>query len=171
MGVREQLTKKPVAGGIAAGILGLIAIAVVAKTYWPETQADLSRAFYTVDDGETWFEDIATKVTPFDHQGKQAVVAHVYSYANGSKQFCAYVAKFTPEGKAKLEQAMAEATKAGKPPESVGLYRDPNFMKTAVLVKPAKSNTDWISYGNPKAQEIFTIKSPDGSVVDEVLVQ
>lgn len=170
-GVREQMSKKPILGGAIAGVLALVAAAVVAKTYWPERQADLTKAFYTTDDGETWFEDSATKVAPFEVGGKTAVVAHVYSYAGGGKQFCAYVAKFTPEGKTKLELAVADAAKAGKPAESVALYRDPAFMKAAILIKPAKSSVDWTSYGSPKAQTIFAVKSPDGSVVDEVLVE
>lgn len=171
MGVREQMTRKPVMGGVAAGVLALVAVAVLVKAYWPERQADLSRAFYTTDDGATWFEDSALKVAPFDHEGKPAVVAHVYSYAGGSKQFCAYVAKFTPEGKERLERAVAEAVKNGKGADSVGLYHDPSFMKGNVLVKPARSGGEWVSYGDRKANEIFSVHAPDGSVVDEVFVQ
>lgn len=170
MGIREKLsTNKHL--GTAAGI-GLFVIAglIVAKTFWPVKQADLSRAFYSDDDGKTWFADSAFRVAPFDHNGKTAVVAHVYSYADGKKTFCGYLAQFTPEAKSKLEAAIAEAQKQGKPPGSVALYADQNFMKNGVVVKKPGDAT-WLAYTDPKAMAIFTIQSPDGSTVDDHLAE
>ncbi|HEX8340209.1 MAG TPA: hypothetical protein VF624_04805 [Tepidisphaeraceae bacterium] len=168
MGVREQLKEKPAIGFAVTAAFVLIAVLVLARTYWPEEQADLSRAFYTIDDGQTWFTDSATKVAPFDYNGKTAVVAHVYNYANGSKEFCAYLAKFTPEAKTKLEAAITDAARAGKPPESVSLYGDRSFMSNGVLVKPAGPGGEWVPYGDPKAKPLFAVRAPDGSVVDQV---
>lgn len=166
MGIRENLSKNRnlSLGGAAA----LIAIAglIAAKTFWPARQADLNRAYYSDDDGKTWFADSAYRVAPFDHNGKQAVVAHVYGYANGKKEFCAYLARFTPEAKSKLEAAMAEAQKAGKPPGAVALYSDRDFMRSGVVVKKP-GETDWIPYADPKANAVFTVVAPDGSEVDE----
>lgn len=166
MSLREKISGKPIVGISVTALFILTAAAILASTYWPEKQADLSKAFYSDDDGQTWFVDSATKVAPFDHNGKQAVVAHVYTYDNGGKSFCAYLAKFTPAAKAKLEAAIAEAAKKQLPPESVGLFHDPGFSKQGVLVKPAGGGT-WISYGDPKANAVFTIHAPDGSAVDE----
>lgn len=172
MSLREGLAKKPPAVGISIGVvLVLIAAVVLSRTFWPERKADLSRAFYTDDDGQSWFLDSATRITPFDHNGREAVVAHVYSYAEGKKQFCSYLAKFTPEAKAQLSRATEEAVRAGKPAESVGLYRDPAFTRRGVLVKAAGAAGQWIPYGDPKALPIFSIHAPDGSTVDEVFAQ
>jgi hypothetical protein len=36
-------------------------------------------AFYTTDDGRTFFSDVSDKPTPFDHDGRQAVKAYIYT--------------------------------------------------------------------------------------------
>ena len=170
MGIRESLREKP---GLTTGFAGafvLLAVAVVAYSYWPQKKADLSQALYSDDDGQTWFVDSIYKVAPFDHNGKTAVIAEVYSYDDGKQKFCAYVSQFTPEGKKQMEAALADAEKKGLPLGSVSLYQDRSFMNRSVEVKLAGPNHPWISYGDPKAQEVFTIHSPDGSAVDQVLV-
>src|SRR5689334_3571232 len=75
MGIREKLSENKNLG-LAAGI-GLVVIAalIVARTFWPTRQADLNQAFYSDDDGKTWFTDSTFRVAPFDHNGKTAVVA------------------------------------------------------------------------------------------------
>jgi hypothetical protein len=35
------------------------------------------RAFYTTDEGQTWFADVLYRATPFDHEGKPAYGAIV----------------------------------------------------------------------------------------------
>src|SRR5690349_18057960 len=124
MGVRETLKEKPWIGGVIAAVFILVAGGVLARTYWPQKQANLAKQYYSDDDGKTWFADSLYLVPPFEHNGKIVAVAHVYSYAGGAKQFCAYLAKFTPEAKQKLEAAIAEANVKGLPPSSVSLYGD-----------------------------------------------
>jgi hypothetical protein len=170
MGIREKLREKPgLTTGVAAAFV-LLAAAVMTYSYWPEKKADLSQAFYTDDDGQTWFADSTFKVAPFDHNGKTALIAQVYSYDDGKQKFCAYVSRFTPEGKKQMEAALADAEKKGLPPGSVSLYQDRGFMNRSVEVKLSGPNHPWIRYDDPKAQEVFTIHSPDGSAVDQVLV-
>ena len=170
MGIRENLRDKPAIGWAAAGALVLISVGVLARTYWPERKADTSRVWYTDDDGQTWFADSGTLLPPFERNGKTVVVAEVYSYAGGGKKFCAYLAKFKPEAKKQLEDSQAEAKRAGKPPEAAAVYRDPRFMSAAMLVKKPGPGNEWVPQDDPKAIDVLTIKSPDGSAVDQVLV-
>jgi hypothetical protein len=44
----------------------------------PKEEA-VTRAFYTTDDGKTWFTDDAERLPPFDHGGKQAVRLYLFS--------------------------------------------------------------------------------------------
>lgn len=170
MELRETIKQKP-AIGIAVGMAFVaLAAAVLASMYWPEPQADLSQAYYSSDDGQTWFADSATRAAPFDQDGKPAMIAYVYSYADGSKTFCGYLAKYTPEAKTAMEASIATAVKAGKPPEAAALLGDREFMKRGILVKKP-GDKDWVPYGDPRANAVFTIKSPDGSPVDQVMVQ
>ena len=169
MGFRESLKQKPWVGITIAVLMVAIAGALIARAYWPQKQADLSRQYYTDDDGKTWFADSLYLVPPLERNGKTVVVAHVYSYAGGSKRFCAYLAKFTPEARQKLEAAIAEARQKGLPPSSVSLYGDRLFLANGVLVKKPGAG-EWVPYGDPRANEVMTVRSPDGSEVDEVLV-
>jgi hypothetical protein len=170
MGFREKFKAQPLIGAAIAAFLLLMAAGILARSYWPEKKAKLSEAFYTDDDGKTWFEDSAYQVPPFPHNGKLAVVAQIYSYANGSRQLCAYLTQFKPEAKQKLEAALADARQKGLPPGSVALYQDRSFMQHALLVKKPGAANQWMSYDDPKAIDVMTVRSPDGSAVDQVFV-
>ena len=167
MGLREKLSEKPSVAAVASGRFVLLASIIIARTYWPEKRADLSKALYSDDDGQSWFVDTAYLVPPFEHNGKTAVVAQVYTYNDGRKKFCAYLARFTPQAKHQLEAALAQAKKNNLPPASVSLYGDSGFLKQGQEVKLPGSGNPWIAYSDPKAQPIFTIHSPDGSEVDQ----
>jgi len=169
-GIRQKIGEKR-GIGVALGV-GLILVAAIALAvqHMPEKRADLNQAFYTIDDGATWFEDSAYRIAPFDHEGKQAVIAQVYSYAGGGKQFCAYVAKYSPQGKEKLEAAIAKARKNNEPPASAMPFRDRDFMQSAMLVKSRGTDKPWIPIGDPRARDVMAVHSPDGSEVDQVLV-
>jgi hypothetical protein len=170
MKIRKALEGKPIMG-IALGVV-LLALAglILARQLWPAKRANLSQAYYSDDDGRTWFEDSVYRVPPFDHDGKTAVFAEVYTYDNGSKEFCAYLAKYTPAAKARLEQALSAAEKAGQPPNSVALYRDATFMGEAMLVKKPGSGNDWVSYSDPRSIDVRSVHAPDGTAVDQVFV-
>ena len=55
-------------------------------------------AFYTDDNGKTFFKDDVNKIPPFDHNGKQALRCDVFTDAVG-KQFVGLVYRFTESGK------------------------------------------------------------------------
>jgi hypothetical protein len=110
VGIRETLNKSPaLTTGATIGIIVL----VLGYIFWhssgggPVTTGGKVQAFFSDDDGKTYFADDASKVAPFDHNGKQAVRAWVYS-CNG-KKFVSHLERYTPEAKVKLEQARAQA--------------------------------------------------------------
>jgi len=97
VGIREGLNKKKgLSVGLATAFV-LIAVLALVQQFRPVKRANLAQAYYTDDDGKTWFADSAFLIAPFDHNGKTAVIAEVYTYDNGSKQFCAYVAKYNDQ--------------------------------------------------------------------------
>ena len=89
MGVRDWLNNNPkVVTGATIGVVLLVALLIFAKAGGglggsPAAVKDM--AFFTDDDGATWFADDAKKIPPFDHNGKQAVRARVYR--SGGKTF------------------------------------------------------------------------------------
>jgi len=171
MEIRRTLQGKPVAGIGAAVLMLLIAGLILVRQFWPEKKANLTLAYLTDDDGKTWYSDSAYLVPPIDHSGKTAVFAEVYTYDGGSKQFCVYLEKYTPDAKKRLEDSIAEAAKNGQPPGSAKLFQDHWFMQTAVMVKrPGAADSTWIRQDDPAASEVMAVHSPDGTPVDQVFV-
>jgi len=170
MDVRTTLNEKRQLSTVAAFGFVLLAAIVLAYQFWPQKKANLSQTYFTEDDGKTWFADSSYHVAPFDHNGKTAVIAEIYNYDNGSKTFCAYLAKYTPEAKKRLEAALADAQAKGQAPSSVTLYHDHGFIQAGMMVKLPGSNSSWLPYSDPRANDVFSIHSPDGSVVDQVFV-
>jgi hypothetical protein len=169
MFIRSKLADDKVVGAAVGVGLILLAAVAIAYQFWPQKKPNLAQAYYTDDDGATWFADSAYKVAPFDHDGKTAVIAEVYSYDGGSKKFCAYVAKYTPDAKKKLEGAIADAMAKGQSPGSIALFNDRAFLNGGMMVKHAGKG-NWIPYNDPSATDVFSIHAPDGTAVDEVFV-
>jgi hypothetical protein len=170
MFIRKKLADdKKMGVAVAIALLAIAALAL-AFQFWPQRKPNLAMAYYSDDDGQSWFKDSAFRVAPFDHDGKTAVMAEVYTYDNGGKQFCAYLAKYTDDFKKRLENAIADAQAKGQPPGSVSLYNQRDFLNSGTMVKLPGSKNSWVPFNDPRAAPIFSIHSPDGSVVDEAFV-
>jgi len=52
--------------------------------------------YFTIDDGKTWFPAPATTKAPFQHEGKSALRAHLYSTDGGKTFFVGFISKFSP---------------------------------------------------------------------------
>jgi hypothetical protein len=109
MGVRESLNEKKTLGlGVAAAV-GLLAVVIIGAQVVgggsgvsePET------AFYTDDDGKTFFKDDIYKVVPFDHNGKQAYRADVFKGPDG-KQFVGLMYRHNALGKKAMQEHIAK---------------------------------------------------------------
>src|SRR5688572_29694078 len=82
MSVREWMGNNQKATSVGAGALTVLAIGLIIYQLLPERQS--TKAWYTTNDGKTWFKDSNRKVPPFDYGGKQAVLAKVYE-CNGKQ--------------------------------------------------------------------------------------
>ena len=127
MGIRETLNKRPrVAAAVTAAIFGLAALVFLwANKGVPER---VTRAYYSDDDGKTFFDDDVDKIYPFDHNGKPAYRAYVYR-CGSEKPFVHYLGRYTDKGKAR----MAELAGKRDDPEAVGELA--RLRNTAIEVK------------------------------------
>ena len=151
MSIRERLNDKPWLGA-ALGVGALALGAVFMATQLTSGGGAADEAFFTVDDGQTWFEDDADNIPPFQHEGKEAVKAHVYEC--DGKQFVNHLERSTPQGR-KLREDVISATKAGKP-------LPPNIAGSGPEIKKPGAK-EWVSAGNyAKAGSILQAKCPDG---------
>ncbi len=106
MGIRETLNKNPgLTTGATAGIIILALVFIIYQINGGGTPGIATEAFYTIDDGKTWFADDVNKVPPFDKDGKQASRVYVYKCADG-KEFVSHLERYTAEGKKAMEASM-----------------------------------------------------------------
>ena len=101
-----------------------------------------TQAFYTTDDGATYFVDDANREPPFDHNGQPAVRAHVFTCGKGAHKWVQYLEKFsgkssTPSGNSNMPQ-----------------------VREVVVKKPG--STDWVVRGAAGCLEVMVPKAPDG---------
>ncbi|MGD0139460.1 MAG: hypothetical protein ABSD28_11330 [Tepidisphaeraceae bacterium] len=144
MSIREAINqKKSVGVGVAILIL-VLAVLILVYSQMPAHRIKGDKAYFTDDDGQTWFLDSTYLTPPFDHNGKPAVSAALYSYDHGNKKFCPFLMRYTDSAKKRLDDAIAEAAKQGKPPSSVSLFGDLELNKTGVEVKIPGPGHAWV---------------------------
>jgi hypothetical protein len=160
LGIRETLNKNPsITTGVTAGIV-VLAIGVNVWQLLPRGGSSAMgngtpKSFYSDDDGATYFADDATKIPPFDHNGKKAVRAQVFQCGN-NPPFVGILQRYTADAKAKMEKA-----RSGKPGDVVM----EDFEITGLEIKkPKTGDTGWIRQTDPKAGTVSRVTCPDGKV-------
>jgi hypothetical protein len=144
MSVREAINSRKSLGYGVAGFFALVAISVLVATQLPSHKIKGDRAFYTDDDGQTWFTDSKYLIAPFDHSGKTAVKAVILSYDHGNKTFCAYLQRYSADAKKRLEAAVSDAAGRGKGPETVTLFGDLGIARNEIEVKLPGPGHKWV---------------------------
>ena len=158
MDLREKLKENSTIVGGVCGFILLIAGLVTYRATLGQPHANvrmMNSAFFSDDDGKTWFIDDASKVPPFEHRGGAACRAEVYRYGNG-KKFVAYLEKFSDQQKPEIEAQIA-----GDPQQAT------HWLQTPMLVKKP-GDPAWLPPGGDadarKAYEkAIEPISPDGS--------
>jgi hypothetical protein len=137
---------------LAAMASGFVIWHLIAPSSMPESKTLNGRAWFTIDDGKTWFADDASRIPPFDCQGKPAVLCFVYK-SRGHQPWVSHLLRYTPKGKKILE----ERRHKGGGVNTMGV-------SLSEVKKPGAAV--WISTGDPRAVEIQDVKCPDGSTAE-----
>lgn len=120
-------------------------------------------AYFSTDDGKTYFTDSATKLPPFDRDGKPAYRAHVFEC--GGKRVVGYLSRYRPEAIAALEEAAA-ARGTGKPPRNAAALA---AVGTYGLEIKRPGAPAWANQADPRAATMIRVfRCPDGSTPGEV---
>jgi len=97
--------------GVRAGLaLLIVGLGIIAIQFFRGGDRGITvseYAFYTDDNGKTFFKDDRFKVVPFDHNGKQAYRADVFRCPDG-KQFVGLLYRHTAIGKKTMEAHLAK---------------------------------------------------------------
>ncbi len=160
MGIREKLNDNP---GITTGVTAAIIIIALGLIIWQATgnsgPSIPTKAYYSIDDGATYFADDINLIPPFEKDGKPAYLAMVFQ-CDGGKPFVSYLQRYTKDAKAKLEAAK------NKPPAEGGdmmIYEEVRMNGTEVK-KPGTGDTGWVKQADyQRSSEITSPKCPDGT--------
>lgn len=164
MGIRETLNRNP---AITTGGTLVIIIAALVVIGWQTMSGGPpkppTKAWFTTDDGKTWFSDDIQKIAPFSKDGKDAVKIYLFSCKGGKDPFPVYLERCTPEVAKKLAEARTKNTPEAE--ASIAM-----MMEGGVEVK-RPGDTQWIKNTDyQKFAEVTTIKCPDGNTQDLVPV-
>jgi hypothetical protein len=117
-----------------------------------------TEAYYTVDDGITWFADDINKIPPFDKDGKPAYRVHVFRCADG-KEFVSHLERYTPEARKKLEEARAQGDQADP-----AVYEEVSMTGIEVK-KPGTGDSGWVKQSDyERAAKITMPQCADGTL-------
>ena len=116
----------------------------------PAPPPERPMAFFTVDDGKSWFTADAESLPPFDYKGQKAVKAYVYTCDGGKTRFVAWLQKLP-------EDALREALAKGPVDDDV------IAMKAGWMAK-RPGDGEWVnSKSDPeKFAEITKVTCPGG---------
>jgi hypothetical protein len=158
MAIREALNKNKTA---AIAVCIVLAGALIGVRYWTasnEIPAPLTRAYYSDDDGKTYFVDDSAKVCPFDHNGKPAVKAVVFQCGDG-KPFVAYLTQFTEKDQQKILQLRA------LPPNPDNAKTIGSIAENSMQVK-RPGDSKWVRMNSAAARDVVNPEPPPGETGD-----
>jgi hypothetical protein len=164
VGIRQTINENPsISVGVTIAVIVIAIVVIILESRsGNSTAAAIGRqAYYSDDDGKTFFADDAAKISPYtDANGKTAVHALVFKCGSG-KEFVGYLERYTAAGKIEAEKAKGHTLS--------GRLRNPVNL---IEVKKPGSKT-WVKSTAENSQEYSAVTSPtcpDGSRNDLVMV-
>jgi hypothetical protein len=157
MGVRETLNKQPaITTGATIGIILLALIFIIYQVVGGGNHIKIpTKAYYTTDDGASYYKDDINLIAPYDYSGKQAVKADVFKCAGGS-EFVGYLEKYSADAKKVLDDSRSH-------PGPADFGKTADAKARGLLVKaPLTGDNGWVKNYRPAAQKIVTVKCPGG---------
>jgi hypothetical protein len=157
MSVREKLNDGRV--GVTVGVVFIVfALAIGVWYFKPAARPDPYSAYYSDDDGQTYFQDSLFRFPPFDHNGKTAVMAELYQDTQGHR-FVGYLLRYVPQTQKKLEDKYAQAEGANQAQTMLGVLSDPSVGVAGMEMKFPGADKKWTPYSHNLYPSIV---APDG---------
>ena len=161
MGVREGLNSKM---GVGAGVaIAFVAVALIAfllmagRSTGVPVDTEPTMAFYSDDDGKTFFKDNIRKIVPFDHNGKQAYRADVFKGPDGNV-FVGLLYRHTDMGKKQMNEYLARKTE-----DPTGKVRSGIEVRGGMEVRKLPGKSWTTSYGETRDILRESMKTPSGA--------
>jgi hypothetical protein len=159
----RELIKGKQSAAVALAVVMIAGAAVAIYVQARDSSAGPGSAYFSTDDGKTFFADSATKLPPFDKGGKPAYRAHVFEC--GGKRVVGYLSRYRPEAIAALQEAAA-ARGTGKPPRNAAALA---AVGTYGLELKRPGDPGWANQADPRVATMIRVyRCPDGSTPSEV---
>ena len=136
----------------------LLAIGVAVFEWYPRGDTmrntappvPVAKAWYTTDDGQTWFADDDNRVFPFDKAGKKAYRCYVWTCDGGKTEFVSHLERIRDP-----LWTQRQATGRVTPTDLI-------IMPPLDVKLPKTGEKGWIDSSLPTAVQIRTPRCPDG---------
>jgi hypothetical protein len=148
----QQHAKQAGIAIIAVAACGFAAYSVTQNARSGPRPVSEGLAYFSTDDGQTWFEAPMTNPSPFERDGKQAYQVFVWRQGRG-KPFVSHLMR--SEAAAQSSQSRSSGDRRSPPPMSMG----------NVEVKRPGEKT-WFRANSREGEAISKIKGPDGTTND-----
>lgn len=159
MGLREYIKDRPRAvAGVVAVVVAMGAVYVYAQLTGNarEFAPAPTQAFATVDDGKTYFTVPADQLPPFQHDGKTAYGAEVFSCDGGKTTFVGFIRRYSDRAKATITEARNRPGPTGRPMPPL------DFIDGVEVKRPGESG--WVKVNDvSRAPAVMAARCPDGS--------
>jgi hypothetical protein len=126
------------------------------------------QAYFSTDDGASWFTDSEDKIPPFQKDGKPAYRVYLYSCDAGATKFVGYMQRFTADAKAKIEQSQ---TLTGEALDAEAAAIGQARLAGEEVKKPKTGDTDkaWLKRSTRDGDVISRPMCPNGSPAQVML--
>jgi hypothetical protein len=151
LGIRETMNRN----SVLAAVVIVCAIATCGVVIGVELRGNKGAppkyAYYTTDDGKTWFSDLSIRLPPFDHNGSPAVRCFVFTGPNG--KFAGLLEKLSDDTRDRLAKTGDQIPPFGTP---------------IMVKKPGEM--EWKSTDvSQEAMMLIKILGPESSGIERVL--
>lgn len=161
----SNLKNSKVLGIVMIGWI-FVASVVIGRQLWSGEQEGLpAKAYYTTDDASpaaamaALFVDDGDRLTPFDHNGKPAYRAHVFTCDGGRTTFVSHLERYTPDGLKKMRDMLDKGERTV--PGAVVIEQD--VIANGTQIK-RPGDKDWVLQGNDRlAGPVLDVRCPDGT--------
>lgn len=162
MSANEQSGTNKIAMATVAVVAVLAAAVFVWRYLGDGSPPSATRAYFSDDDGKTLFVDDINKVTPFEHNGKQANYAGVYQCGPNGKPFVVFLRRWNDKARAAVEPLLAK-TGDQKVDKQIADIRE-----GAIEVKKP-GDIKWVSEASSAGATVMTPVCPGGGTDTRVV--
>jgi hypothetical protein len=166
MSVREKLNDKKLGIGVAVGLIVVAGLVLghYFLSHWTPS-VNVTQAYFTDDDGQTYYKDTVYQFPPFEKGGK--TVSLVTLGESNGHRFIAFLSRYTPSAQKELQKRYDDAVKNGLSVQKT-MLDSMTYFGGQMEVKLPGSGHSWV----PTSQVgRLDVRSPDGKIPDKYIDQ